>query len=164
MAHRLTSGAAPNCRVPHGHDEIVTADITRASCSELNPATNMLVEFDDAKGRWFEWIDHCVDHTFHIGDNDPLISYFREHEPAILPKLLITPGDPTTELRAACYFAKLSAFLTAGAEDLICTCIRIRETPTNTVEFKTSEIHRYLPEEADNWWHRADLSINNLGR
>ncbi|MFP6874795.1 MAG: 6-carboxytetrahydropterin synthase [Verrucomicrobiales bacterium] len=162
MAHRLTSGAAPNCCVPHGHDEIVTVDITRASCSELDPATNMLVEFDQAKGRWFEWIDHCVDHTFHIGDNDPLISYFREHEPALIPKLLITPGDPTTELRAACYFAKLSAFLNAGAEDLICTCIRIRETPTNTVEFKTSQISSYLPEEAGNWWHRADLSINDL--
>ena len=121
MGHRLISGAAPNCRVPHGHDEVVTVDIASATNDGLDPGTNMLVEFEHAKGRWFDWIDKSVDHTFHIGDQDPLIEYFRANEPEQLPKLLITPGDPTTELRAACYFAKLSAFLPTG---FICTRVR----------------------------------------
>ena len=101
MGHRLVSDAAPKCRVPHGHDELVTVDIASATNAALDPATNMLVEFDVAKGRWFEWIDSALDHSFHIGDNDPLIGYFSSNEPDLTPRLLVTPGDPTTEVRAA---------------------------------------------------------------
>ena len=46
-------------------------------------------------------------------DGDPLVAYFRENEPGMLPRLLITPGDPTTEVRAACFARKLRAFLDA---------------------------------------------------
>jgi len=159
MGHRLISGAAPNCRIPHGHDEVVTVDIASDSNEGLDPETNMLVEFEQAKGRWFEWIDNSIDHTFHIGDKDPLIVYFRENEPEQLPKLLVTPGDPTTELRAACYFAKLSAFL---ADGLICTRVLLQETPTNAVEFNSYSTKRFLPSGEAHWWHRADASINDL--
>jgi 6-pyruvoyltetrahydropterin/6-carboxytetrahydropterin synthase len=159
MGHRLISGAAPNCRIPHGHDEIVTVDIASAADAVLDPDTNMLVEFEQAKGRWFEWIDKTVDHTFHISDADPLIAYFRDNEPDQLPKLLVTPGDPTTELRAACYFAKLTAFL---AEGLVCTRVLLQETPTNAVEFCADGTSRFLPAGDSHWWHRADSSINDL--
>ena len=162
MGHRLISGAAPNCRVPHGHDEVVTVDIAKSGEATLDPETNMLVEFEQAKGRWFEWVDDAVDPTFHIGDRDPLIDFFRANEPDLLKKLLVTPGDPTTELRAACYFAKLSALLAAGGEGLICTRVQIQETPTNAVEFSASDTSRYLPTGDGHWWHRPDLSINDL--
>ncbi len=162
MGHRLTSGAAPNCRVPHGHDEVVTVDIASASNAGLDPETHMLVEFEQAKGRWFEWIDGAVDHSFHIGDGDPLVRYFRDREPALVGRLLVTPGDPTTELRAACYFAKLNAFLAAGEEALVCTRVQIQETPTNAVEFAPRDTARFLRPGDAHWWHRADMSINDL--
>jgi len=162
MGHRLISGAAPNCRVPHGHDEVVTVDIASTSNRVLDPETNMLVEFEYAKGRWFEWIDKSVDHTFHISDRDPLIDFFRSSEPEMLARLLVTPGDPTTELRAACYFAKLTAFLDADDRGLICTRVLLQETPTNAVEFNGSSTERFLPHGDAYWWHRADSTINDL--
>jgi 6-pyruvoyltetrahydropterin/6-carboxytetrahydropterin synthase len=162
MGHRLISGAAPNCRVPHGHDEVVTVDIASASNASLDPDTNMLVEFEYAKGSWFEWIDSRVDHSFHISDQDPLIDFFRSNEPEMLTRLLVTPGDPTTELRAACYFAKLTALLDANDHGLICSRVLLQETPTNAVEFNSSSTQSFLPQGAAHWWHRADLSINDL--
>lgn len=162
MGHRLISGAAPNCRVPHGHDEVVTIDIASSSNHGLDDETNMLVEFEHAKGRWFDWIDNSVDHTFHIGDGDPLIDFFRASEPELVARLLVTPGDPTTELRAACYFAKLSAFLDAGGHGLVCTRILLQETPSNAVEFNASSASSFLPKGDAHWWHRADSSINDL--
>ena len=162
MGHRLISGAAPNCRVPHGHDEVVTVDIARNTTESLDPETNMLVEFEQAKGRWFGWIDNSVDHTFHISDADPLIDFFRDNEPDLLARLLVTPGDPTTELRAACYYAKLRAFLNESDQQLVCTRVVIQETPTNAVEFNATPTGSILPDGDAHWWHRADSSINDL--
>jgi len=164
MAHRLTSGAAPKCGVPHGHDEVVTVEIaateTKGSTGELDPATNMLAEFGAVKGRWFAWIDDQVDHSFHLCDSDPLIGFFREHEPEVLARLLITPGDPTTEIRAACYMQKLDAFLTTSDLGLHCLKVQIDETPTNAVTFEGEPGH-ILP-AGDYWWNRPDASINDL--
>ena len=56
MGHRLISGAAPNCKIPHGHDEIVTVGIGSDNNRKLDTDTNMLVEFEEAKGLWFDWI------------------------------------------------------------------------------------------------------------
>ena len=50
MGHRLISGAAKNCQIPHGHDEVVTVNIASKNNEGLDPNTNMLVEFEDAKG------------------------------------------------------------------------------------------------------------------
>ncbi|MEM9479870.1 MAG: 6-carboxytetrahydropterin synthase [Verrucomicrobiota bacterium] len=159
MAHRLTSGAAPNCSIPHGHDEVVTVEIASDSNAALDPATNMLAEFGSVKGRWFEWIDKAVDHSFHLADTDPLIGFFRENEPHQLARLLITPGDPTTEIRAACYHSKLTAFLQADGHPLVCTSLTIDETPTNAVIYNG---HGASLPEGDHWWNRADLSISDL--
>ncbi len=161
MAHRLTSGAAPNCSVPHGHDEVVTVDIAGRENPGLDPETNMLVEFDQVKRRWFQWIDKAVDHSFHLAETDPLIGYFREHEPNLLAKLLVTPGDPTTEIKTACYQAKLTAFLQAENPSYLCRRLVIQETPTNSVEFRGTVTGDILP-AGDHWWSRADQSINDL--
>ncbi|MBL9150872.1 MAG: 6-carboxytetrahydropterin synthase [Verrucomicrobiales bacterium] len=161
MAHRLISGVAPNCRVPHGHDEVVTVDIVENSNAGLDEKTNMLVEFEQVKGRWFKWIDKAVDHSFHLGDGDPLVAYFRENEPDMLPRLLITPGDPTTEIRAACFARKLRAFLDADNPGFACHRLTIQETPTNAVEFRPWGANAVLP-QGDHWWTRPDQSINDL--
>lgn len=160
MAHRLTSGAAPRCGVPHGHDEVVTVDIASKEPASLDPGTNMLAEFGAVKRRWFDWIDGAVDHSFHLNDSDPLIGFFREREPDILPRLLITTGDPTTEIRAACYMMKLNAFLAEDQPELHCVKVQIDETPTNAVVFE-GDAATLLP-AGDHWWSRADASINDL--
>lgn len=164
MGHRLISGEAPACRVPHGHDEVVTVDILAVDANlRLDPKTNMLAEFDRVKRRWFQWIDNAVDHSFHISDQDPLLGFFRTTEPYLLDRLLVTPGDPTTEIRAACFKAKLGAFLSQDEPGFCCDRLLIQETPVNAVEIRASKLERYLP-EGDHWWHRADLSINDLSR
>ena len=160
MAHRLISGVAPRCGVPHGHDEVVTVDIVQSETTGLDPDTNMIAEFSSVKGRWFSWIDNNVDHSFHLSDADPLVVYFREHEPDLLPRLLITPGDPTVEIRAACYLSKLNAFLIDENAGLRCSQVSIRETPTNEV-LCPGTMEGILP-EGDRWWKRADSSINDL--
>ncbi|MEE3177597.1 MAG: 6-carboxytetrahydropterin synthase [Verrucomicrobiota bacterium] len=162
MGHRLISGAAPNCKIPHGHDEIVTVEIASPNNRKLDSDTNMLVEFEEAKGLWFEWIDGSLDHSFHVSSEDPIIKYFKENEPDLLSRLLITPGDPTTEIRSACYYAKLSSFLQTKEKDLICVGLQIQETPTNAVRFRCDDITKFLSSGADHWWNRSDLSINDL--
>lgn len=160
MAHRLTSGAAPKCGVPHGHDEMVTVEIAPSGPGQLDPATNMLAEFGAVKARWFRWIDDQVDHSFHLNGADHLIGFFREHEPAVLPRLLITPGDPTTEIKAACFLSKLNAFLAAQDLPLIGVKVTIDETPTNAVIFD-GDPTAVLP-AGDFWWQRADDSMSDL--
>ena len=160
MSHRLLSGAAPRCSVPHGHNEIVAVDIVANNNRPLNTNTNMLAEFGEVKGRWFQWIDKQVDHSFQIADTDPLIGYFQEHEPETLKRCLITPGDPTTEIRAACFMAKLNAFL--SGQGLTCSRLTIHETPTNSVVFN-GDPTLVLP-SGDFWWRRCDDSINELSR
>ena len=160
MAHRLLSGAAPRCSVPHGHNEVVTVDIVANNERPLDSDTNMLAEFSVVKKRWFHWIDEMVDHSFQIADTDPLIGYFREHEPKTLMRCLITPGDPTTEMRAACFMAKLNVFL--AGQGLVCSRLTIQETPTNSVVF-TGDPTQVLP-SGDYWWWRGDDAINDFGR
>ncbi len=161
MGHRLMGEAAPNCRVPHGHDEVVTVELASRGNAGLDPATNMLVEFDQAKRRWFDWIDDAVDHSLHLNAADPLVAYFQNNEPYLLPRLLLTPGDPTTEIRAACFKSKLSRFLDLDNPGLTCLTLTIQETPTNAVTCSAPEPQALLP-GGDHWWTRADLSINDF--
>lgn len=161
MGHRLISDAAPNCRVPHGHDEVVTVELVSEANATLDPRTNMLVEFDQAKRRWFDWIDGAVDHSFHLNEADPLVGFFSEHEPHLMGRLLLTPGDPTTEIRAACFKSKLGCFLQNDNPGLRCASLTIQETPTNAVICEAIDPAQMMP-TGDHWWSRADLSINDL--
>ena len=109
-----------------------------------------------------------VDHALQLSDRDPLIGYFRQHEPERLARLLVTPGDPTTEMLAACFMAKLNAFLEKDGSFLRCVEVMVEETPTNTVTF-SGDPAQVLPERPTagnraDWWWRADGSINDLDR
>ena len=164
MSHRLRSQASAKCGVPHGHNEYVTVHLRARQPQSLDGATNMVTPFEAAKRRWHAWIDEHVDHTLQLGADDPLLTYFRAHEPEQLERLLITPGDPTTEALAACFMAKISAFLAAEGGALSCTEVRIEETPTNTVIFD-GDPAAFLPRAGGTalpWWQRADDSINDL--
>lgn len=163
MAHRLLSGLAEPCAVPHGHNETVTVRLEAVAPRPLDGAANMVHPFEQAKARWHGWIDGAVDHAFQLSATDPLIDFFRRQEPQRLPRLLVTPGDPTTELTALLLMAKLNAFLAADGGVLRCASIRLEETPTNSVTFEGDPL-TYLPRdlEGDRWWLRADASINDL--
>lgn len=161
MGHRLLAGQSDKCAVPHGHNETVTVTLRPASPAPLDGGANMVVPFERAKGTWHRWIDEHVDHSLQLSAADPLLGWFADREPHRLARILVTPGDPTTEVLAACMKAKLAAFLAADGGALLCAAIQIDETPTNTVTFD-GEPAQVLPARADPWWTRADMSINDL--
>jgi 6-pyruvoyltetrahydropterin/6-carboxytetrahydropterin synthase len=163
MAHRLRGDSSGRCAVPHGHNETVTARLVPVSTGRLDGSSNMVEPFERAKQRWHAWIDEQVDHAFQLGEDDPLIGYFAQAEPQRLARLLITPGDPTTELLAVLFKAKLETFLAAEGGRLACATIAIEETPTNQVVF-SGAVADALPagQDGDRWWTRADSSINDL--
>lgn len=166
MAHRLLAGRSRKCAVPHGHNELIIARIEPVAATRLDGASYMVEPFEDAKARWHRWIDEEVDHALQLSEEDPLIGYFRAGEPDKLARLLVTPGDPTTELLAVCFMAKLNAFLEDGGRRLRCVEIRIEETPTNAVMF-SGDPAAVLPDRASrnhrpSWWQRPDMSINDL--
>ena len=168
MAHRLMADVRSKCAVPHGHNELVTVRLQATATRRLDGVANMVEPFEATKTRWHRWIDEEVDHALQLSDRDPLIGYFRDHEPDRLARLLVTPGDPTTEMLAACFMAKLNAFLAKDGSGLRCVEVVVEETPTNTVTF-AGDPADVLPERpaaanrAD-WWWRADSSINDLDR
>jgi 6-pyruvoyltetrahydropterin/6-carboxytetrahydropterin synthase len=163
MAHRLIAGLSEKCAVPHGHNEIVTVTLGANEPSPLDGGANMVEPFERAKSRWHRWIDDQVDHALQLSAADPLLAWFAQHEPHRLSRILVTPGDPTTEALACCMMAKLNAFLALEGGRLICRKIRIEETPTNTVTF-SGDPRDFLPpsETGSGWWYRADMSINDL--
>ncbi|HKU95810.1 MAG TPA: 6-carboxytetrahydropterin synthase [Vineibacter sp.] len=166
MAHRLRAAGSGKCAVPHGHNEVVIAKLEATSARRLDGARNMVEPFESAKTRWHRFIDEQVDHALQLGDGDPLIDFFRTKEPDTLARLLVTPGDPTTEMLAACFMAKLSAFLEDDGDRLRCVEIRIDETPTNSVVFAglAADVLPDRPPLGNRppWWERADMSINDL--
>lgn len=165
MAHRLLRDRSSKCAIPHGHNEIVTARLASTVSDRLDGRGNMVAPFEAAKRHWHAWIDDRVDHALQLSGGDPLIGYFREREPDMLDRLLIMPGDPTTELLAACFMAKLNAFLADDGGRLRCVELTIEETPTNAVVFTGDPVDA-LPDVACGnrapWWYRADMSINDL--
>jgi 6-pyruvoyltetrahydropterin/6-carboxytetrahydropterin synthase len=162
MAHRLLSGHAEKCAVPHGHNEIVTVRLRATTPQRLDGRANMVEPFERAKTQWHRWIDSAVDHAFQLSETDPLLAWFQAHEPQRLDRLLVTPGDPTTEMLAVCMMAKLNTFLHADGGRLVCAAIKLQETPTNAVRYEGDPLIA-LPGTDNAWWVRADMSINDLG-
>jgi 6-pyruvoyltetrahydropterin/6-carboxytetrahydropterin synthase len=162
MAHRLLSDGDGKCATPHGHNELVTVQL-KPLTPMVYGGDNRAAPFAALKQRWHEWIDHAVDHAFQVNAADPLIAYFRAHEPARLARLMVFPGDPTTEALAACFWLKLSAFLKADGLAFEVAEVRVEETPTNTV-ILTREIFEPttcgLPTAF--WARRGDLTINDF--
>lgn len=162
MAHRLLATQSPKCAIPHGHNEFVTVRLDPLTSFKFSD-TNSTAPFEAVKKRWHSWIDGQVDHALHLGENDPLIGYFREHEPALLKQIMTFQGDPTTEALAACLFLKLTAFIADDKLPFTVREVRIEETPTNTV---VATRETFDPATCGlrpgAWPWRADTSINDL--
>ena len=165
MAHRLLAGRSRKCMVPHGHNEIVTARLVAVRPGRLDGEANMVEPFAQAKGQWHRWIDDHVDHAFQLSDSDPLLEYFCKREPEMAERIMVCPGDPTTEALAACFMAKLSAFLKADGGRLECVELSVEETPTNRVTIggpAAAALPLRTSADFAPWWERADMSINDL--
>ena len=162
MAHRLIADPAGKCAIPHGHNEQVIARLQPLAPRRLDGGANMVAPFDRAKARWHRFVDDQVDHAFQLGADDPMIDWFRAHEPERLGRLLVTPGDPTTEMLAACLMAKLGAFLAADGTGLRCVELTVEETPTNAVTLGGDPAEMLPAHDGGGWWQRADDSINDF--
>jgi len=160
MAHRLLADADSKCIVPHGHNETVTIRLEPKTRFRFGGA-NALASFDTLKRRWHGWIDGAVDHSFHLNQDDPLIGFFRAHEPARLARIMSFVGDPTTEALAACFWLKLSTFLAADELPFTVGEVRVEETPTNTVSLTRFDA-RDCGLAPGAWPLRADMSINDF--
>lgn len=168
MGHRLISGCSERCAIPHGHNEYVTVTLipgpTAPKQKRLDGHSNMLLPFAEAKGRWHRFIDERIDHSFQLSEADPLLTWFEQNEPQRLERIVVTPGDPTTELMAALLMAKLRAFLKEQGDILMPLSLEIKETPTNTVRLHGDPAH-YIPltqrPAAQCWWNRADDSTRD---
>lgn len=163
MGHRLIHGASETCALPHGHNEFVTVKLTPTHSEPLDGHGNMPVSFQAAKSTWHKFIDEKLDHALQLAEDDPLLSWFQQNEPERAKRIVVTPGDPTTELMVCLMMAKLNAFLVAGSIPLHCTEISLQETPTNTVTFRGDPAD-FLPTPRPPeqcWWYRADQSVSN---
>jgi 6-pyruvoyltetrahydropterin/6-carboxytetrahydropterin synthase len=161
MAHRLRADMTSRCATPHGHNEIVTIRLAPMGKFRFG-GDNMDAPFEAVKRRWRAWIDDHVDHALMLDAADPLIGYFRDHEPARLGQIMTFPGDPTTEALAACFFLKGAAFLARDELPFEMAEVRVEETPTNAVILTRENFDAGacgLPENA--WPRRADMSIND---
>lgn len=165
MGHRLISGVSESCAMPHGHNEIVKVFLEATAPARLDGQRNILLPFAEAKRRWHQFIDTRMDHGFQLCDSDPLLRWFQIHEAERARRIIVTPGDPTTELLAALLFAKITAFLMLDGAVLRCTSLHLEETPTNAVVLRGSP-EDYLPPmprpQTHYWWNRPDDSISDL--
>jgi 6-pyruvoyltetrahydropterin/6-carboxytetrahydropterin synthase len=140
MAHRLRHSGSFRCATPHGHNELVQVELSYACDLPLDAATNMAADFGDLKRRWHAWIDQSVDHALQLGADDPLIGYFRASEAKTLARVMVLPGDPTTEILCAAFFYKLDAFLLADCASYAAERVTVVETPTNKVSIDRSAL------------------------
>ena len=165
MAHRLISGASPKCAVPHGHNEYVRVKIENATFKPLDHKANLIELFENIKKTWHHFIDNHIDHAFQLSNVDPLINFFVQHEQEKIARLVITPGDPSTEMLCCCLMSKLQRFLSQENKNLHCVHLEVEETPTNKVSLIGYQAYKeHLPQEGEGnfWWNRTDYSINDL--
>lgn len=164
MAHRLYSQQSSNCFTPHGHNEFVHVTLSQkagAARAVQWGSANCAAPFLALKKPWHTFVDDALDHAFQLSASDPLISYFQAHEPAVVPRLLVVPGDPTTEVVGLALLSKLQAFLAVHADDFECTRLELEETPTNAVIVTPDDL-RACSIDLGAWTRRADQSINDL--
>jgi 6-pyruvoyltetrahydropterin/6-carboxytetrahydropterin synthase len=160
MAHRLLHDASSKCLTPHGHDEVVTIRLKPTGPLDLG-AANMTASFAQAKGAWHAWIDAWVDHALQLNGEDPLLGYFREHEPNQLTRIMVFRGDPTTEALAIAFFRKLSALLAVEGRFTVDE-LSVQETPTNAVTVTAADMAALGDWTPGDWATRPDASLNDL--
>jgi len=169
-AHRFTQSCEDSCATPHGHTWKAKA-VFEIPAATLG-SDDMVTEFSILKRCWKKFIQDTADHSFFHHHEDPLLSAMRE----FIPKFrgLPFPGDPTTELIAVLFFAKLRVM----HEQLRSTLpqdvslpepvsVVIRETPTNSVIFRVRDkagisLLERLDQKFEGWWQLPDPEARHL--
>jgi len=160
MAHRLIADATSRCAVPHGHNEYVKVTLEPTTEIEFG-GSNYAASFAQLKTRWHRFVDRSLDHAFQLNLNDPLLTFFKDHEPHRLNQVLTIDGDPTTEALVIALWRKLEAIILDEGLPFRLTELAIEETPTNTVLSRgLSAAERAWSPGA--WCDRADNSINDI--
>jgi 6-pyruvoyltetrahydropterin/6-carboxytetrahydropterin synthase len=161
MAHRLIADPLSKCATPHGHNEFVRVELATDARPDMG-GSNRVAPFERLKARWHGWIDGQVDHAFQLAADDPLVAWFRDHEPQRLSRLMLFEGDPTTEALTLAFWRKLSAFLRVEAPEFRLVALSVQETPTNTVALDAAGAAALADWRPAPWCERADDSINDL--
>lgn len=164
MAHRLMTQAgagrgasSAKCATPHGHNELVSVELVPRHPMTLDGQSNMVAEFGALKTAWHAFVDQRLDHALQLSEHDPLLAIVDEQFSDW--RVVVTPGDPSTELMAALLASKCQAILNVQSAhdpslDLRVARVRLTETPTNTVVFE-GDPSEVLPRR-EGWWSRAD--------
>ena len=161
-AHRFVGTASPTCSTPHGHTWYAILNLDFRG-ERLN-SDSMAVEFSRIKGAWRDWISETCDHSYFHHWQDPVAETTRQCQKEA--RLLPFPGDPTTELIALLFFAKMEKIIgQSPLADLIeIKSIKIEETPTNHIEcdraFYSSAIANYS--QWSGWWTQQEISSREL--
>ena len=164
-AHRFTKSCADSCATPHGHTWYAKALFT---ANEMSLGEDeMVMEFSSLKRAWKTFVQETADHSFMHHYQDPILPALK----AAIPKFrgLPFPGDPTTEMIAALFFAKLQTMHQQldPQQRLRLTGVVIRETPTNSVSFKidragNSALIKRLNQKYLGWWQTCDPEDRSL--
>lgn len=162
-AHRFTQSSSPSCMTPHGHTWYATLHINTKA--PLN-ASDMSVEFHQLKSEWKDLISNVFDHSFMCNTTDPLIEpLLKVHGAA---RLILFPGDPTTELISLLLFSKCEQFIlnSQWKDQVAVSGITIDETPTNSIycdrAFYLENISRYSAYSG--WWSTNEIASRNCQR
>ena len=77
------------CRHPHGHNAVAEIEIR----TEALDARNMVVDFNDIKGRVKGWIDRELDHKMILRRDDPLVTSLQ----SLGEPIYLLDSNPTVE-------------------------------------------------------------------
>lgn len=159
-AHRFVNSDR-ECSTPHGHTWYATLNLMAAT--EDLGEDNMVLDFSVLKKGWKDFVTKTADHSFFYNSEDPIIPVLKQNIPNF--RGLPFPGDPTTEIIAGLFFLKASA---------LCESLPVRpfsvvieETPTNTVEFFSTELEDFIQKlklslKPSNWWASTDPQSRSI--
>jgi 6-pyruvoyltetrahydropterin/6-carboxytetrahydropterin synthase len=131
-AHRFyQADCSPKCQSIHGHSWVITLTL---KASKLNNQ-GMVIEFGQLKQAWRSWLDRHMDHSLMLHQDDPVAPALQAAVPEI--RLLLLPGDPTTENLAHWLTEQAQIILQGlGYEDSIAVeRVQLQETAVNFAEY-----------------------------
>jgi 6-pyruvoyltetrahydropterin/6-carboxytetrahydropterin synthase len=104
-AHRLLKHAG-KCRHLHGHSYRAEVAVSR---DEINPKTDMVIDFAEIKLTVGRWIDENLDHNVILNPDDPILTELSHGQVATIlrdrdPFLMPPDVDPTAEMIADAIF------------------------------------------------------------
>jgi 6-pyruvoyltetrahydropterin/6-carboxytetrahydropterin synthase len=105
------------CKHPHGHNAVAEIEIR----TEALDARNMVVDFNDIKGRIKGWIDRELDHRMILRHDDPLVKPLQ----ALGEPIFLLDSNPTVERIARLIFD------VSRERGLAVARVTVWETPTS---------------------------------